>query len=201
MYYIVNPRCHGNGGWCGETVVKESKNLNALLKMKPVKDFEWDKYTYDMIGCDNCPRICGDRKDPNYSYYIFDLDEYVWRKNSEPKIIIEYSKNGVAINDFETDAFVADVISNIGNGKDYIVSSSVAITALRLAIVEEKMKSDDIKILFYGKCGWEEVKINKYGAIVNCPKNFCDTEIIMCEKILTLAKKKKHKEVDDEFEK
>lgn len=115
-------------------------------------------------------------------------------KNIKPKVVIKYSKDGKAIGDFEVESFVEDVIANIGKGKDYIVSSSIAINALRLAIVEGRINKDCVKFLFYGKCGLEEVKVTKYGSIENCPRGFCDKDIDICESILINAIKMKKKE-------
>lgn len=69
--YIIVPRCHGNGGWCGETIQKECTNLAEALKEKPENGTAY--------WGDDRARICW-RKNINDSLYIWNEDDYIWEK-------------------------------------------------------------------------------------------------------------------------
>lgn len=78
MYYLIEPLCHGNGGWSGERLLAQSNNINDLLNIN-LKDINWNMercpYTGRVI---NQPRICGISKDLNDALYILDHDTNEW---------------------------------------------------------------------------------------------------------------------------
>lgn len=67
--YIIEPHCHGNGGWCGETIVKECENLKEALLFVP-------EYEEPCWG-DNQTRISY-TKNINDAKYYYDWDEQKW---------------------------------------------------------------------------------------------------------------------------
>lgn len=96
-------------------------------------------------------------------------------------VIIEYSKNGHPISDFDLDNLV-EAICNLSNAK-LIYSTSNIFFALKLAIVKRQIDCEKIKFEFNGQI----LNINKYGAIEDWPDGFADIDAKMCEKILMTA--------------
>ena len=69
-YYLIRPCCHGNGGWCGQTVLATG-TLSELFKHKVNVD------EYEDAGHDPLPRIC-DEEDVNKAVYLWDDDTNAW---------------------------------------------------------------------------------------------------------------------------
>ena len=95
MYYIVEPRCHGNGGWIGSNIRVKVSSLKDALRFYPVAwdelcensvfQIEWEAeenpYSGDIL---NELRICKDTKNPSYSAYIFDVNRMSWIEGDYP---------------------------------------------------------------------------------------------------------------------
>jgi hypothetical protein len=80
--YIIEPICHGNGGWCGHEIWKELKTVEDALKENPF----WEPVFSPYSGhCINNPRLCL-TDDPNDAIYVFQMvdegysDAYTWRQ-------------------------------------------------------------------------------------------------------------------------
>jgi hypothetical protein len=73
-FYVIEPECHGNGGWCGSHVVKEYTSLEKALKSKPRWRPEHSPYDGHIL---NHPRLSQSTY-PNEATHIFnwDLDEW-----------------------------------------------------------------------------------------------------------------------------
>ena len=102
-------------------------------------------------------------------------------------ITIEYSENGQAVSDFNYKDWLDNVKANVGRDHTFIVSTSVPIYAVQLAIVRGEI--DCSKIVF--KYSNEVFQANEYGAIPNRPFGFCDVENKLAEDILRFAMKKR----------
>lgn len=78
--WIVSPHCHGNGGWCGQSVLssKRGMQLQRAVKINPsVKyDVYEDWFEFGRLGA---TRICF-KPDANKSLYYWQSDEKRWIK-------------------------------------------------------------------------------------------------------------------------
>jgi hypothetical protein len=102
-------------------------------------------------------------------------------------IIIEYAEHGQAVSDFNYKDWLDNVKANVGRDNTFIVSTSVPIYAVQLAIVRGEL--DCSKIVF--KYSNEVFQANEYGSIPNRPFGFCDVESRLAEDILRFAMKKR----------
>jgi hypothetical protein len=78
--WIVQPHCHGNGGWYGYKTLssKRGMQLKRALKINPFT--EYDAYNdYDHTGRLGAPRICFS-EDPNRSLFLFNGNDMRWEK-------------------------------------------------------------------------------------------------------------------------
>jgi hypothetical protein len=107
-------------------------------------------------------------------------------------LTVEYTREGTPVNDFTYINWVYKVLHYKNSDKVFCVSTSIAITAVRLEIVKGNL--DCSKVVF--KFGDKLLYANEYGAITNWPQGFCDTETRLCEEILRLAMAKKKTEVN-----
>ena len=77
-YYIIEPLCHGNGGWYGSKVHKKLDTLQAALKEKP----SWEEHISPLTNrVINSPRL-SPTKNPNSAIYIFDMEDKKWEKHT-----------------------------------------------------------------------------------------------------------------------
>lgn len=76
FFYIIEPQCHGNGGWCGSTVVGEYTSIKAALKTKPRWRPEYSPYDGHIM---NKPRL-SPSPDPNEATHFFDWDTGKWKE-------------------------------------------------------------------------------------------------------------------------
>lgn len=74
--YIIQPICHGNGGWCGSEIVKEYNSVDAALKTKPRWRPVHSPYSGEVL---NEP-IMSLTNDPNDAIYIFDWESDKWNE-------------------------------------------------------------------------------------------------------------------------
>jgi len=81
-------------------------------------------------------------------------------------IIVEYSKDGIPINDFEVKDYVKRII-NENNDIQIFVSNEIVINFFRVYVREGLISHKDIKFIIDGK----ESLINKYGILQEFPKN------------------------------
>ena len=102
-------------------------------------------------------------------------------------IIIEYTERGQPVSDFNYGDWLDNVKRNIDSDHTFVVSTSVPIAAIRLAIVRGEI--DHSKIVF--RYSDEVFQANEYGAIPNWPSGFCDIENRFAEDILKCAMRKK----------
>ena len=98
---------------------------------------------------------------------------------------IEYCVDGEAISDF----YIQDKVREIAQGskKNFKFSTENIFTAIRLAVVQGIINHDEIVFKF----GNEKINVNKFGAIPNCPKGFCDLNVSLSEAILRTVYLKK----------
>lgn len=106
-------------------------------------------------------------------------------------ITVEYTRHGDAVNDFNLELTYQDFVERVKDNEVYFSFSTENIfTRIRLGIVKGEIDFP-IMFAFYTKEENFEFSPNKYGAIVNWPKGFCDSVVRMCEEILILATKKR----------
>ena len=100
-------------------------------------------------------------------------------------ITMEYCMEGEAISDFEVEAWVDAVIDQERKAhfKHYKVTNSIPFSAIRLAIVQGRIPCENVTFFFDGK----EIRPNKYGAVQDWPKGFCDKEVGYMEQTMRLA--------------
>lgn len=106
-------------------------------------------------------------------------------------IVIEFSKTGEAISDFEYKNFV-NLVKKAIEYSDYEyfnVSTSIPINAIRAAICKNEIDYKDITLRFNGK----DFQTNEYGRIDEWPNGFCDAEQIVIEDLLYYAMNKSRK--------
>lgn len=72
--YIVEPLCHGNGGWCGTEIVAEYPSLEDALKSRPRVRLEYSPYGGDVM---NEPRL-SHTKNINDATHIFAYEGGWW---------------------------------------------------------------------------------------------------------------------------
>jgi hypothetical protein len=77
--YIIEPHCHGNGGWCGFGIVGEYKSVKAALRTKPRWEPVYSPYGGSVL---NKPRMSL-TPDPNDAIYIFDWDMDKWEESEQ----------------------------------------------------------------------------------------------------------------------
>ena len=121
-------------------------------------------------------------------------------------ITIEYSKEGRAISDFEYEQevnYIKKRIKNDVSPVEYIadkteeiiiISNSVLVHALRLAIVRGEIDPEQIQFKFKDKT----FKANKYGVIMDWPEGFCDIYLYFSKNILRTAMDMRKKERENE---
>jgi hypothetical protein len=105
-------------------------------------------------------------------------------------ITIEYAENGQAVSDFNYKDWLDNVKANIGRDHTFIVSTSIPIYAVRLAIVLGEIDFNEIVFKYSN----EVFQANKYGAIERWPLGFCDLEVNLATDILRYAMKKRRRE-------
>jgi hypothetical protein len=103
---------------------------------------------------------------------------------------VEYSEKGIPVNDFYA-LSTAENIKLVDN-LELCYSTSNIFNAIRLLIVQDKLDFNNIVFVYKG----EEIKITKYGSILNWPDGFLDLDMEICEGILfgSMNKYKKEKE-------
>jgi hypothetical protein len=74
--YIIKLRCHGNGGWCGSTIIKEFSSMAKALRTKPRWEPEYSPYDGHIL---NHPRL-SPTNDINDARYIFDWEDDRWKE-------------------------------------------------------------------------------------------------------------------------
>ena len=109
-------------------------------------------------------------------------------------LYVEYCESGQSVNDFHLEnelsyikGFVCDEQKRHSNNADEHIyySTENIFNRVRLAIVNGEIDPNDIRFVFE-----ENVfSVNKYGAIPNWPKGFCEANIDMAEKIMRKALK------------
>lgn len=104
-------------------------------------------------------------------------------------LIFEYTENGEPVSDFKAEGWVKWALSHVGY-KHFIVSTSLPFDIIRREIVKGKIFHDQVKFRFNG----EDININKYGAITDWKKGFCDKDTDVCEEILRTALELSRKE-------
>jgi len=82
-------------------------------------------------------------------------------------MIIEYSKEGISISDWEIENYILDCIKN---EKDINTSNELLILVARVFIKEEKLDYKTTKFLYDGFY----IRCDKYGTLENWPDNFCN---------------------------
>jgi hypothetical protein len=93
-------------------------------------------------------------------------------------ITIEYCQEGKAISDFEIDQWINNLITQ-GIG-EFKISNSLPAAAIRLAILENRLKHSDVVIKFMDKI----FKFNEYAIISDWPYDLFNKETEFCCKIL-----------------
>jgi len=80
-----------------------------------------------------------------------------------------YCKEGVAVSDFDAEDWV-ELFKRAKDGTISKVSTSLPFDIIRREIVRENISFESVEFEFEGK----KIPINKYGAILNWPRGFCD---------------------------
>jgi hypothetical protein len=101
--------------------------------------------------------------------------------------VVDYTRNGTAWSDFG----IREQAQALAEGGGSVSTcTGNLIHAVRLLIAEGKVDANDIELRFNGS----HVICNRYGAIVECPCGFADTDVRICEDILKAAMCKRSKE-------
>ena len=100
-------------------------------------------------------------------------------------IIVTYDYNGLAVSDFNVETTYRNIIKFMDVAQAYCFSTSPIFTRIRLGVVRGELDCNEIQFAFH----YVDIPINEYGAIVNWPKGFCDSDIDMSEKIMKAAMK------------
>jgi hypothetical protein len=101
--------------------------------------------------------------------------------------VIEYAEHGSAVTDFNFRDWLYNVKHNLGKDARFIVSTSVAIHAVRLAIARDEIPAEEIVFQYFG----HGFQANEYGAILEWPRGFADVENALAEDILRAAMRKR----------
>ena len=83
LHFIISPDCHGNGGWCGQTIEKVG-TLIDLLAVCP-GHIEHHPYAHDPE-----PRICTE-PDVNNAIIKWDSDALNWKDMKTDKVLVQFS--------------------------------------------------------------------------------------------------------------
>lgn len=118
-------------------------------------------------------------------------------------IYIEYAKHGAAISDFDYEEWIdriktclemmKKVTYSMGHDIKFMVSTSVPISAVRLAICKGEINHAHIAFIYKNKI----FQADKNGRIENWPDGFADKEGDFAEALLTHQVKKKHNKDKD----
>ena len=107
-------------------------------------------------------------------------------------LIIEYSKYGDTISDFEYENWLNNVKHTLSTHKDedivFKVSTTLPIYAIRLAVVKDEIDYTKVKFKFEDVSGYKESSINEYGVLNYWP---IDNVNLLIGNILTIAMKKR----------
>lgn len=107
-------------------------------------------------------------------------------------ITIEYCEEGQSISDFSCSHWLYDLMYG-PTERTLRVSTSLPIAFVRFAIVCGELNYENITFLYNG----HSFQANKYGAIQDWPKGFCDRDVATCEDILRVAMKKRKEEKEE----
>lgn len=97
---------------------------------------------------------------------------------------VVYCKEGVAVSDFDAEDWV-ELFKKAADGTVYKVSTSLPFDIIRREIVKGNIAFESVEFEFEGK----KIPINKYGAIPNWPRGFCDKVNGVAEDIIREAVK------------
>ncbi len=85
-----------------------------------------------------------------------------------PKIVITYDEDGLATGDGKADILVDTFIDAIS--VEHTTSTASVIDAIRVAVVEKRIKPDDVIFIFKG----EQIFVRSNGELSKWPIGFCD---------------------------
>ena len=102
-------------------------------------------------------------------------------------IVIEYAEHGQPVSDFNYGDWLDNIKRNINNDHTFVVSTSVPISAIRLAICRGEIDGAKIVLRYFN----EVFQADEYGALPIWPKGFADIESRFAEDILRCAMRKK----------
>jgi hypothetical protein len=74
--HLIQPHCHGNGGWCGQNIIGTMPMKKALATC----NLNWENRSSS--GGDARVRICR-TKDANDAILFFDAEESCWRDKKD----------------------------------------------------------------------------------------------------------------------
>lgn len=102
-------------------------------------------------------------------------------------MIIEYSPKGVAVSDFELESYV----ESLGIHAHAVVSTENVIWKVKQLIANGQLNHEQVTFVFEGK----EIHPNYYGAVLDWPEGFADTQNRIAEDTMLAAykKTKRHK--------
>jgi hypothetical protein len=91
--------------------------------------------------------------------------------------------NGHTLPDKNIDEYVHNIIPYVVNSIDLelVIGSELIISRLQLAILTQEIPTDQIQVWFEN----ELLSHNEYGVFNKYPPGFCDTNVHLCETILT----------------
>lgn len=114
----------------------------------------------------------------------YDYDRLKGQKNY--KLIVEYDPdNGAALSDNASKEYVDYAIGRKSVTQYITVSTTLLIALFRCAIVQKKIKHNEIKFKFKEKI----IDVDKYGMCKEWPKGFGDADIDAMEILLTCQHK------------
>jgi hypothetical protein len=98
LFFLIEPMCHGNGGWCGQSILQVGTKAELLAICPNERGWSGNHgpYAYDPE-----PRICTE-PDVSKSIIIWDGEELTWKNRKTDEVISQFSSNtaykSVAIN-------------------------------------------------------------------------------------------------------
>jgi len=101
------------------------------------------------------------------------------------KLIIEYSENGEAVPDLKVREWLDELLAGMNNKSDNVITTNISvgtevmIQAIRVAIIQERLKPEDVTIRFKN----QEWCFDKNGRSETWPDGFCDTNLYYMEQL------------------
>jgi hypothetical protein len=78
IVYIIEPECHGNGGWCGYRTVVKMRYSEFKNGFNPYEKYEMNYRPSDYYDFGDIRPRASLNENPNDAFSIFCVDDYCW---------------------------------------------------------------------------------------------------------------------------